>query len=136
MQFVPLLFLLHTSCAKKQQRIALADLLPQQISSIPIGMNLSDFETEHPADYERITLGDDLVYLKKNIDSPDVMYVQYQFQKSELKEVLIGYKAFLGAQDVATSLYGPPNDEGRWLATNSNNSSVVIEIFDNKIIYR
>ena len=135
MQFASLIFLFHTSCAKKQQRIALAELLPQQISSVPIGINITDFESAHPAQYERITIGSELVYLKKKLDSPDVMYVQYQFQKNELKEVLIGYKASFGAQDIATSLYGAPNDEGRWLATNNNNN-VVIEIFDNSIIYR
>ena len=135
MQFVSLIFLFHTSCAKKQQRIALAELLPQQISGVPIGINITDFESAHPYKYERITIGSELIYLKKKLDSPDVMYVQYQFQKNELKEVLIGYKASFGAQDIATSLYGPPNDEGRWLATNNNNN-VVIEIFDNTIIYR
>ena len=135
MQFVPLIFLFHTSCAKKQQRIALAELLPQQISSVPIGISITDFESAHPDKYERITIGSELIYLKKKLDSPDVMYVQYQFQKSELKEVLIGYKASFGAQDIATSLYGPPNDEGRWLATNNNNN-VIIEIFDNTIVYR
>ena len=135
MQFVSLLFLMHTSCAKKTQRIALAELLPQQIASVPIGISISDFEAKNPNKYERITIGSDLIYLKKNIDSPDVMYVQYQFQKQELKEVLIGYKASFGAKDVATTLYGPPNDEGRWLATSDNNN-VTIEIFDNTIVYR
>ena len=102
-------------------------LLPQQISSVPIGIAIKEFQSKNPAKYETITLGENITYLKKPVKSPEVLFVQYKFQDDSLKEVLIGYKASFGAKDIATSLYGPPNDAGRWLAT-SNDVSVTIEI--------
>jgi hypothetical protein len=135
MQFVSLLFVLHTSCAKQSQSISLEKLLPQQISSVPIGIAINDFQSKHSEEYEVISLGENITYLKKTIRSPEVLFVQYKFQDEILKEVLIGYKASFGAKDIATSLYGPPNDSGRWLAT-SDEISVTIEIFDNTLIYR
>ena len=130
-----LLSLLYFGCAKKQRVISLEDLLPQQIASVPIGMSLSDFQNSNKQDFEVINLGPSITYLKQPITSPDLNFIQYQFQNQVLKEVLIGYKASFGAKDIAIALYGEPNAEGRWLAT-SNQKSVVIEIIDNAIVYR
>ena len=134
MQNILLFSLWHISCAKKATLISLDQLLPQQIESVPIGLSKEDFRKKNPAEYEEISLGNDITYLKKPLQSPELLFIQYKFEAELLAEVLIGYRASFGAKDIATSLYGPPNDSGRWLAT-SNEQSIVIEIVDNAIVY-
>ena len=126
--------LLNISCAKKNTLISLDQLLPQQIESVPIGMAKEDFRKNNPAEYEEISLGNNITYLKKPDKSPELLIIQYKFESESLAEVLIGYRPSFGAKDIATSLYGPPNDAGRWLAT-SNDQTITIEIIDNAIVY-
>ena len=126
--------LLSISCTKKAKLISLDQLLPQQIENVPIGMSKEDFRKKNPADYEEISLGNNITYLKKPVQSPELLFIQYKFESETLAEVLIGYRASFGAKDIATSLYGPPNDAGRWLATN-NEQTITIEIIDNAIVY-
>ena len=97
-------------------------------------MTKEDFQKKNPADYEEITLGKNITYLKKKIQSPDLLFIQYKFESENLAEVLIGYRSSFEAKDVASSLYGPPNDAGRWLA-NSSDQTITIEIIDNAIVY-
>ncbi|MAA78879.1 MAG: hypothetical protein CL916_06430 [Deltaproteobacteria bacterium] len=126
--------LLSISCAKKNTLISLDQLLPHQIQNVPIGMSKDDFRKKNPAEYEEISLGNNITYLKKPVQSPELLFIQYKFESENLAEVLIGYRASFGAKDIATSLYGPPNDSGRWLATSSN-QTITIEIIDNAIVY-
>ena len=126
--------LLSISCAKKNALISLDQLLPHQIQNVPIGMPKEEFRKKNPADYEEISLGNNITYLKKPVRSPELLFIQYKFESENLTEVLIGYRASFGAKDIATSLYGPPNDAGRWLAT-SNEQTITIEIIDNAIVY-
>ena len=126
--------LLNISCTKKTTLISLDQLLPNQIRNVPIGMTKEDFQKKNPADYEEITLGKNITYLKKKIQSPDLLFIQYKFESENLAEVLIGYRSSFEAKDVASSLYGPPNDAGRWLAKSSD-QTITIEIIDNAIVY-
>lgn len=126
--------LLSISCAKKTTLISLDQLLPHQIQNVPIGMPKEEFQKKNPADYEEISLGNNITYLKKPVQSPELLFIQYKFEADNLTEVLIGYRASFGAKDIATSLYGPPNDAGRWLAA-SNEQTITIEIIDNAIVY-
>ena len=134
MQNILFFSLLHISCAKKTTLISLDQLLPQQIQNVPIGLSKEEFQKVNPADYEEISLVNEITYLKKPIKSPELLFIQYKFESETLSEVLIGYRASFGAKDIAISLYGPPNDSGRWLAT-SNEQTITIEIIDNAIVY-
>ena len=123
-------------CGAKQQRISLKNLLPTQINSVPIGMNYEDFSQRFSKkEFEQINIGTSIFYLKESIESDELRFVQYQFQNNVLAEVLIGYKASFAAQDIATDLYGAPNENGTWLAQ-YNNQNIVIQIVDNTLIYR
>ena len=124
------------SCGPKQQRISLKNLLPTQINSVPIGMKYEDFSQRFAKkEFEQINIGNSILYLKESIESPELRFIQYQFQNNTLAEVLIGYKASFAAKDIATELYGDPNENGVWLAE-YNNQNVVIQIVDNTLIYR
>ena len=133
-------FVLTTSlfigCGAKQQRISLKNLLPTQINSVPIGIKYEEFSQRFSKkEFEQINIGPSIFYLKENIESSDLRFIQYQFQNNVLSEVLIGYKASFAAQDIATELYGAPNENGAWLAQ-YDNQNIVIQIVDNTLIYR
>ena len=124
-----------SGCAAKQKRISLENLLPKHLNSIPIGMSFSDFGATHTLeDFENTTINGEIFYLKKKYES-EVLFVQYQFKHKVLAEVIIGYSKEFAAEDVTNKLYGEADESGRWRAQ-SNGQNVIIQIFDNTIIYR
>ncbi|MEC7983546.1 MAG: hypothetical protein VX278_00195 [Myxococcota bacterium] len=124
-----------SGCAGGQKKLSLENLLPKQLESVPIGMSLSDFEQQNKLeDFEKTNITKDIFYLKKTYES-DVLFVQYQFKNGQVAEVIIGYEKNFAAEDVANKLYGSADDAGRWQAQ-SNGQNVIIQIFDNTIIYR
>ena len=130
-----ILVLALSGCAGGKKRISLENLLPSHLESVPIGMSLSDFSAKNKIEeLERTNITKDVFYLKKTYDA-EVLFVQYQFKNETLAEVIIGYSKNFAAEDITQKLYGEADDSGRWQAQ-SNGQSVVIQIFDNTIIYR
>ena len=130
-----ILILALNGCGTKQKRLSLENLLPTQLHSVPIGMSLSQFgEKNDLSTFEKTKITEEIFYLKKQYEK-EILFIQYQFKNDTLSEVIIGYPKNFAAEDVANKLYGKADDSGRWHAK-TQTQNVIIQIFDNTIIYR
>jgi len=129
------LLLVSLSGCFGKKRISLENLLPTQLESVPIGLTFEQFGAANDlSKFQRTEITKSIFYLKKSFDT-EILFIQYQFDNNVLSEVIIGYSKNFAAEDVAIKLYGQADEKGLWYAK-TKDQNVIIQIFDNTIIYR